>query len=188
LQWELLVSDLPDFDDWLELLGLKSTMDSLMSGSVTADDAEEAIRSSFESYPDVSQDYIAILEQALIAVDTVRKSIVEQQQAMEDFNRQAEPLGLAIAFDSGRLLTTDEQVELERRREQLQRSIEERQEELARLQREAEQLQREVAEEQEAAAAELDDAVKEHEEAQSDYEDAVADLEDLLDEEVEAAR
>lgn len=182
------MSDLPDFDDWLELLGLKSTMDSLMAGGITADDAEDAIRAAFESYPDVSQDYVAILEQALIAVAEVRKSIVEQQAAIEDFNRQAEPLGLAIAFDSGRLLTADEQVELERRREQLQRSIEEREAELDRLQREAEQLQREVAAEQEAAGAEMEDAVKEYEESQSDYEDAVVDLEDLLDEEVEAVK
>ncbi len=148
---EVNVTAVPLFDDWLELLGLDSVMTALLAGTISADAAEDAIRAQWESYPDVSQDYVAILEQALYSVDAVRLSIDVQQEAVARFNEAANgfmeasnEIELRFDHEPGRLMTSDEEVEFERLGEMLRTRTERAERELAELVREAEQLQVEV--------------------------------------------
>ncbi len=176
----------PTFDDWLELLGLDSVMTTLLAGTISADAAEETIRAEWESYPDVSQDYVAILEQAVYAVAAVRLSIDSQQDAVakfneasNEFNEAANEIELRFDYEPGRLMTSDEEVEFERLGEELRTRIERAEQE-----REAEQLQEELQAEaddgQEVMENSVDECLGEYEEALSDYEDAVQDLKRLL--------
>lgn len=179
---------LPTFDDWLELLGLDSVMTSLLAGEMSAALAEDAIRARWESYPDVSQDYVAILEQALDVVNAVRLSIVAQQEAVSEFNESAIQFQVRFEFEPGRLMTTDEEVEFELLGEELRRRIEITELELAQLEREVEQFQNNVETDTSDAEKMVAAAMDEYEEALSDYEDAVEELEDLLEVEKEVTR
>lgn len=173
------MTPIPSFDDWLELLGLDSVMAALLGGAITADAAEDAIRARWESYPDVSQDYVAILEQALHTVNAVRLSIEAQQDAVSEFNRLAQDFQLRFEAETGRLMTPDEEIDFERLADDLRRRIETAELNQTQLQREVEQSQGEVNTDTSDVEKMVDEAVLEYEEALGDYEDAVEELESL---------
>lgn len=170
---------IPTLDDWLELLGLGSVMTSLFAGEISADAAEDAIRAEWESYPNVSQDYVAILEQAVFAVDAVRRSIEAQQDAITEFNAVATEFGLSFDIEPGRLMTTDEEVEFERLGEELRHRIEMQETELSRLVRESEQQADESDQptEEQEARKQADDAEDKVAAAEDEYEEALAAVE-----------
>lgn len=170
---------IPTLDDWLELLGLGSVMTSLFAGEISADAAEDAIRAEWESYPNVSQDYVAILEQAVFVVDAVRRSIEAQQDAIAEFNAAATEFGLSFDIEPGRLMTTDEEVEFERLGDELRHRIEMQETELSRLVRESEQQADESDQptEEQEARKQADDAEDKVAAAEDEYEEALAAVE-----------
>lgn len=175
----------PAFDDWMELMGLDSEMSRLLAGQISATAAEDAVQAARETYPDVSQDYIALLDLALDAVGEVRKAIEIQQRAVLEFNQRAEEFQLAIHYEPGRLMTEEEETAFNERGEQLRERITAAEADLKRQQRDADQAQREAEARADQAEFEVEQALKEYEDALDEFEDAESDYEDLLDETAE---
>lgn len=175
----------PAFDDWMELLGLESEMSRLLTGQISATAAEDAVQAARETYPNVSQDYVALLDLALDAIGEVRKAIEIQQRAVLQFNRSAEEFQLEVPYEPGRLMTEDEENTFNERGEQLQVRLDQAEAGLKRQQRDADQAQREEEVRADQAEVEVEQALKEYEDALEDFEDAESDYEDLLDETAE---
>lgn len=85
----------------MELLGLDSVMSRLFAGEISAASAEDAVQAARETYPNVSQDYVALLDLALDAIGEVRKAIEVQQRSVLEFNQGAEEFQLAVHTSPG---------------------------------------------------------------------------------------
>lgn len=175
-----MASDLPSLEDWMQLLGLTSIVPDLLTGRIGTADAEEAITAAKDQYPDVSQDYVAVLDQALSLIATVKATIDEQSQGIQAFNDAAAPYGLYFAHDTERLLTADDAVRLADLQKRLQRLLDQKQQELDRAKRDAEHIQNEISALLREAEEITEDATDGVREAAEEAEAALADYEEEL--------
>ncbi len=166
-------------NNWLELLNLKATFEDLFVGNITTEAAESALDNAILIYPNVSGDYISVLETARGVIGDVRSIITDQGRMVDEFNDavlQAALDGLTAAgtlrFNrvDDRLLTIDEIGQLEAR-----------QEEMAGLIEEISQGQIDESEEMEQLAEEIAELIEQQEELMAEAEALAEDAEDMMD-------
>ena len=173
-------SELPALETWMQLFGLGSLIPDLFAGKIGPSAADDAILAVRDDYPDVSQDYVALLDQALSLTAMVRRSIEDQNQAIAAFNGEAAAFQLFFGHDPDRLLTEDETALLDEIEARLARLLADQEREFQRTEREAEELQNEIADLQAEATDLVEDALREIAEASLEVEAAQADYEEAL--------
>ncbi len=152
-----MASSQPSFMDWMELIGLHGVINDLFSGELTIGDARSMIDEARDTFPDISQDYIALIERTNEVIKDVQLLIDVQEEAVEEFNEAAREFDLEFDHPGDRLLTSFELVELDRLRDEM------------------EDRMQEVADEIEDLAGEIEDLVSEMEDLASDAESMVED-------------
>jgi hypothetical protein len=100
------------FTDWLELLGLQSTIDELLAGQSSLTDARGRVEVARTSWPSVSQDFVPILDQLEPFFQDVADTIDEQHNLLADFNSAVSGFGPTFPIPDDRLLTQEDLEEI----------------------------------------------------------------------------
>lgn len=152
----------PSFMDWMELIGLDGVISDLLAGELTIDDARNLIDDARDTFPNISQDYIALIDRTEAVLADVTRMIEEQEDAVDEFNDAASDFGIDFDHPGDRLLTSSELFELDRLRDDME-----------------DQMQ-EIADEIEDIGEEIQDLADEMEDLSSEAESGVQDAADEL--------
>lgn len=172
----------PDLLDWLELLGLRQSIERLLAGRITISDTLDALQAAREHYPHISQDYIEILDITRAFLEEIRTRIEDQAQAIDAFNKAASDTPYSFNRPGDRLLTQDEykrflalQAQLAQDEAMARRQQDALNKEAQDLEDEMERLAEDALDEAEDALRDLQDALEEMEDARDEYEDRLND-------------
>ncbi|MFZ5637775.1 MAG: hypothetical protein ACOY82_14435 [Pseudomonadota bacterium] len=103
-----------DFDDWVDLLGLRDDLDALAEGRASPMQTRVALAAARLVYPGVMGDYVRAIEGMDTYVDAVDRAIVEQNAMLEEFDRSIGEAGLSFSWDRTRLLSEEKRDEIDR--------------------------------------------------------------------------
>lgn len=170
------------FFDWLELLGLKAVFDGLVAGRTTAADADDAVEAARDQYPGISQDYIAMLDQARAFIAEMRTVMRAEEDEIRQFNDDAASDDYYFVYTPGRLLTEDERAWFEELQQRLQADLQQHQATLQQLGRKAGRLNNEIERLAQDAEDEIEDALDKLKTVEENLEDAQDDLETVAEE------
>lgn len=163
--------------DWMHLLGTGDVVPDVIAGQITPKDACEALLAVRSDYPNVSQDYVAIIDLAIASLMPIEDMISQQDEAIDAWNAQAARDGLRFDHDPGKLLGEDDQHRFDvfidkiaalaesraREKQRLEREMEKAHEEALDIATEIESDMEDAQQQVASAAAELAAAVSEYE-------------------------
>lgn len=158
--------------DWLEILGLADPFSRLLAGAERFSAIRVTIAAARDVYPDVSQDYIAVLDLASELVDEAERIAAQQAAAVAEFNASVMDAGYFFAYDSDRLLSEADREEMAGIAQRIADDLEDLMSEIEGIEDEIEELENEIE------ALENDSAWDDLESAEDDLEAAADDLEE----------
>lgn len=161
-----------DLDDWIDIFGLRRTLDELRAGAAYPAQVRTVIDARRGRYHGVMGDYVRVLEQLHGYVDRVVRAIGDQNDTLEAFNDAIADAGMHFTWDPARLLNEGERGTIRR--------IEERLHEMAAAAEEAAEEAAGAIAEMEEMLEELESQLAEMEGAAAEIEEAIADLEEAL--------
>jgi predicted nucleic acid-binding Zn-ribbon protein len=128
------------FRDWLELLGIDGPIDDLLAGGTTLTEARSRAGAARDTWPSVSQDYVAVLDELEPFFGEVADVIDEQLELVDRFNAIMVEFGLGITRPVDRLLSAADVEEMRRQHLELAEVLSAIREQMQRLEEQIEVL------------------------------------------------